>query len=112
MLKICTYILQSDPSRKKGDELLLVQPLDCPLLINVIDPILNHPLESYNCQKLVTINQFLSFLPYPNPTHHKVSPPECKLEEVRGLRFRDSIHPFGLGRKASALRRMTCIISL
>jgi len=39
------------------DEFWLVQPLDCPLLINVIDPILNHPLESYNCQKLVTVHR-------------------------------------------------------
>jgi hypothetical protein len=26
------------------DEFWLVQPLDCPLLINVIYPIMNHPL--------------------------------------------------------------------
>lgn len=39
------------------DEFWLVQPLDCPLLINVIDPILDHLLESYNCQKLVTVHR-------------------------------------------------------
>ena len=34
--------------------LLLVQLLNRVLLISVIDPILSHPLESYNYQKLLT----------------------------------------------------------